>query len=402
MTATTAPVATPRLAILFLVVFIGLLGFGVMVPVFPFWGRALGASPASITLAMAAYSLGQFIGAPLWGKMSDRIGRRPVLLWSLVGGIASYALMAHADSVWTLGAARLVGGLMAGNIAAAFAYVGDVVPAEGRPKAMGLLGAAFGMGFIFGPAIGGLLAGDAPGPDEFARVAYVSAAITVVAAVAVWWLLPESLGPERRAAVSATGGGLRPRELFATKPAVVGLMLLVMLVIGSAAMMETTFAFFVDDRMGWTPRDVGLSFALVGGISAALQAGAAGPLSRRFGAPRVVLGGVAAYAVGLVGLAFASGTVPILAALSVTAAGVGLFNPAYQTLVAATTDDRDRGLVNGLTQGASAVGRIIGPAVSGSIYVGFGAAAPFLVGAALMVVAFAVAIGAGRAVEANH
>ncbi len=230
----------------------------------------------------------------------------------------------------------------------------------------------------------------------------MAAAITLVAAIAVWQLLPESLSRERRAAVHAAGGGPRARDLFAAKPAVVGLMLLAMLVIGSAAMMETTFAFFVDDRMGWTPRDVGLSFALVGSISAALQAGAAGPLSRRFGAPRVVLGGVAAYALGLLGLAFASGTVAILVALSVTAAGVGLFNPAYQTLVAATTDDRDRGLVNGLTQGASAVGRIIGPAVSGSIYVGLGAAMPFLVGAALMLLAFAVAIGAGRAVEANH
>ena len=155
-------------------------------------------------------------------------------------------------------------------------------------------------------------------------------------------------------------------------------------------------------RLGWTPRDVGLSFALIGTISAVLQAGAAGPLSRRFGAPRVVLGGVAAYAIGLLGLAFASGTLAVLLALAVTAAGVGLFNPAYQTLVSMTTDDRDRGLVNGLTQGASAMGRIIGPAVSGSIYVGFGATMPFLAGAGLMLVAFAVAVGAGRAVEDNH
>lgn len=402
MTAVAVPVAAPRLAILFLVVFIGLLGFGVMVPVFPFWGRSLGASPASITLAMGAYSLGQFIGAPLWGKLSDKVGRRPVLLWSLVGGIASYLIMAQADSVWMLGLARLVGGLMAGNIAAAFAYVGDVVPEKGRPKAMGLLGAAFGMGFIFGPAIGGLVAGAAPGPVEFARVAYVGAAITLVAALAVWRLLPESLSADRRAAVTAAGGGPRARELLAAKPAVIGLMLLAALVIGSAAMMETTFAFFSSDKLGWTPRDVGLSFALIGTISAVLQAGAAGPLSRRFGAPRVVLGGVAAYALGLVGLALASGTLAVLAALAVTAAGVGLFNPAYQTLVSMTTDDRDRGLVNGLTQGSSAMGRIIGPAISGSIYQGFGATMPFVVGAALMLLAFAVAVGAGRAVEDNH
>jgi MFS family permease len=125
-------------------------------------------------------------------------------------------------------------------------------------------------------------------------------------------------------------------------------------------------------------------------------------LSKRFGAANVVLGGVVAYAAGLLGLVLADGAVAVLVALSVTAVGVGMFNPAYQTMVAATTDDRDRGLVNGLTQGASAMGRIIGPAVSGAIYQGLGVTMPFLVGAALMLVALIVAVGAGRTVEANH
>jgi DHA1 family tetracycline resistance protein-like MFS transporter len=392
----------PGLGALFLSVFIGLMGFGVLLPVFPFWGRALGTDPAYITLAMGAYSLGQFLGAPLWGKLSDSHGRRPVLLWSLGGGAISYAVMAYADSILMLGLARLFGGLMAGNIAVAFAYVGDVVGEEGRPRAMGLLGAAFGLGFIFGPAIGGLVAGDAPGPAEFARVAWVSVAITLVAVIAVWRHLPESLTPERRAATKASGGGPRAGELLRQKPAVLALILLVLIVIGSAAMMETTFALFADDRLNWSARDVGLAFAFIGIVSAVIQGAGAAPLARRFGATRVALGGICAYAIGMLALAMAASSVSVLVALAMTATGVGMFNPAYQTMVAATTSDADRGMVNGLTQGGSAVGRIIGPAVSGLIFQSLGPAMPFLIGSVMMIFAFALAISAGRQVKAGQ
>jgi DHA1 family tetracycline resistance protein-like MFS transporter len=392
----------PGLGALFLSVFIGLMGFGVLLPVFPFWGRALGTDPAYITLAMGAYSLGQFLGAPLWGKLSDSHGRRPVLLWSLGGGAISYAVMAYADSILMLGLARLFGGLMAGNIAVAFAYVGDVVGEEGRPRAMGLLGAAFGLGFIFGPAIGGLVAGDAPGPAEFARVAWVSVAITLVAVIAVWRHLPESLTPEHRAATKASGGGPRAGELLRQKPAVLALILLVLIVIGSAAMMETTFALFADDRLNWSPRDVGLAFASIGIVSAVIQGAGAAPLARRFGATRVALGGICAYAIGMLALAMAASSVSVLVALAMTATGVGMFNPAYQTMVAATTSDADRGMVNGLTQGGSAVGRIIGPAVSGLIFQSLGPAMPFLIGSVMMIFAFALAISAGRQVKAGQ
>lgn len=402
MSATIVQTKAPPLGALFLSVFIGLMGFGVLLPVFPFWGRELGASPTAITLALGAYSLGQFIGAPLWGKISDRYGRRPVLLWSLIGGAASYVMMTQADDIWLLGAARLFGGLMAGNIAVAFAYVGDVVPEAGRPKAMGMLGAAFGLGFIFGPAIGGLVAGETPGMAEFARVAWISAAITVVAVVAVFLQLPESLTPARRAETRAAGGGPGAAEVLRAKPAIAGLILVVLLVIGSAAMMETTFALFADDQLGWSPREVGLAFGLIGVVSAVIQGLGAAPLARRFGAEKVVLGGICAYALGLIGLALASGGAAVLVALAVTATGVGMFNPAFQTLVAATTDDDDRGLINGLTQGGSAVGRIIGPAVSGAIFQGWGPAMPFFVGAGVMIIALAVAVVAGRRANERH
>ncbi len=398
--SSTAPAPQPlpigKLLPLLMAVFIGLMGFGVVLPVFPFWGRTLGAGPELITVALGAYSAGQLIGSPLWGRFSDRFGRRPALIASLFGIMLSYFIMAEATSIWWLGAARLFGGLMAGNIAVAFAYAGDIVEGRDRPRVFGLLGAAFGMGFIFGPAIGGLVAGDVPQPADFVTVAYVAAATCAVAVILVVVKLPESLDRSRRQAVKDAGGGPTMREVLAAKPEVLGLMAVTALVIGGAAMMETTFALFAEDRLGWGPRSVGLCFALIGSISVLLQGGGAAPLARRFGSRKVMLAGTLAYAAGMAGLALVgleerAGTAEVLAALAVIALGVGLFSPAYQSMVSETTEDRDRGLINGLTQGASSGGRIIGPAISGVLYAGLGVSSPFLAGAALMLLALVVA-----------
>lgn len=380
-----------QLPALFLIVFINLVGFGVVLPVFPFFGNMVQASPAQTTIAMAAYSLGQFVGAPVWGKLSDRYGRRPILIGSLIGAILSYIILAHAQDIWVLGASRLFGGLMAGNIAAAFAYVGDITTAESRPKAMGMIGAAFGLGFIFGPAIGGLIAGNNPDLADFAIVGYTSATVTAVAAIAAFFLLPESLTAERRAAAGAEETNLATGDVLRAKPIIWALMALTLLVIGSAAMMEATLAFFAHDAFRWGPSDVGLSFAAVGLISAALQGGAAGPLAKRFGSARLAIAGVAAHAAGLALIAIASSAAFMMTGLAVMAVGLGLFNPAFQTLSSDQTDDRDRGLVMGLTQGASSLGRVIGPAVSGSLYQRIGQQAPFGIGAAIMLLALGAA-----------
>lgn len=391
--------STPQrqLGTLFLITFINLVGFGVVLPIFPFFGTMVEASPGQITVALGAYSLGQFIGAPLWGKLSDRYGRRPILVASLLGAVVSYLIMAHAQDIVTLGASRLLGGLMAGNIAAAFAYVGDITSHEQRPKAMGIIGAAFGLGFIFGPAIGGLLAGNNPDPSDFVTVGYASAGITAVAALAAFLLLPESLTAERRAEVKQSHGNLKAGEVLRAKPVVWALMGLTLLVIGSAAMMETTLAFFAHDEFGWGPSDVGLSFGAVGLISALLQGGAAGPLARRFGSGALAVAGVLFHAIGLALLALASSGLAMMAALAVMSVGLGLFNPAFQTLTSEQTNDGDRGLVMGLTQGASSLGRVVGPAVSGTIYAGIGHRAPFAIGALVMTLAIGVALLVARA-----
>ncbi len=387
------PVASQgkQLPTLFLIVFINLVGFGVVLPVFPFFGNMVHATPGQTTLAMAAYSFGQFVGAPLWGKLSDRYGRRPILIASLIGALLSYVIMAHSRDIWMLGFSRGFGGLMAGNIAAAFAYVGDITTPEERPKAMGMIGAAFGLGFIFGPALGGLIAGNTPDLADFAIVGYASAAITAVAALAAFFLLPESLTSERRAQARVARSEFSAADLLRAKPVVIALMVLTLLVIGSAAMMETTLAFFAHDDFAWGPSNVGLAFGGVGLISAALQGGGAGPLARRFGSATMAICGVAFHAAGLALLAIAGSSGMMIAGLAVMAVGLGLFNPAFQTLTSDQTNDGDRGIVMGLTQGASSLGRVFGPAVSGAIYQTFGHRSPFGLGAAIMLLALIAA-----------
>ena len=381
-----------QLPILFLIVFINLVGFGVVLPVFPFFGKMVDASPAATTLAIAVYSLGQFVGAPIWGKLSDKYGRRPILIASLIGAILSYIVMAHARDIWMLGLSRAFGGLMAGNIAAALAYVGDITTPESRPKAMGLIGAAFGLGFIFGPAIGGLIAGSNPDFNDFAIIGYTSAGITAIAAIAAYFLLPESLTKERRAAVAVAKSDLNSRDVLRAKPVVWILMALTLAVFVAAGMMETILAFFAHDQFGWGPAQVGLGFAGVGIISAGLQGGAAGPLARRFGTGRIVIFGTIAYLVGLAGLSISTSSATMIGALCIVAVGLGLFSPAFQTLTSDQTNDGDRGLVMGLTQGASSLGRVVGPAMSGAIYQGLGQRFPFGIGALIMLVAFAMAV----------
>lgn len=397
MASAAAPVTQRRqLATLFFIVFINLVGFGIVLPAFPFFGTMVGATPGQTTFAMAVYSLGQFVGSPFWGKMSDKYGRRPILIASLFGAVGSYIVMAHATDIWTLGASRLFGGLMAGNIAAAFAYVGDVTTAEQRPKAMGLIGASFGLGFIFGPAIGGILAGSQPDANDFAIIGYASAALTLAAAIAAWALLPESLTADRRGIVRE-GPKVSTGAVLAAKPAIWALMLLVLLMIGSASMMETAFAFSANELLGWGPMQVGLAFAGVGVISTLLQGGAAGPLAKRFSSSTLAIAGVVTYAIGLLCLTVPATVPTVLIGMAVAAMGIGLFNPAFQTMTAAQSDDSDRGLVNGLTQGASSLGRVIGPGVSGTIYQTMGPYAPFQVGAAVLVIAVGAGLYAARA-----
>ncbi|MBC7769290.1 MAG: MFS transporter [Phycisphaerales bacterium] len=386
------------LAALVGVVLIGMTGFGVFLPIFPFLALELGATPTAATIAMGAYSLGQLISSPFWGRLSDRVGRKPILIAGLIGSVLSYLWIANANSVEELGAARMVGGLMAGNVGAAFAAAADLADEKTRARNMGLLGAAVGFGFIAGPALGALLIGETPSREGFALVCYASAALAAIAAVVALLFFRETLSPAAR---SEQGKPRRQRfALLLSRPALARFVAVMFLVIAAQALMEVTFGLWADIELGWGPREVGWALAALGAGSVVLQGGAAGAAARALGERVTLLIGLALFAAGFGGLAVSHEVSTMGASLIALVIGIGLASPALNSLIAAQADERERGVVMGLSQSASALGRVAGPLGAGALFDVFSPAAPFVAAALLMLGALFVALGepAGSAV----
>ena len=242
---------------LFFVCVIDILGFGILIPLVPYMADRFGISAALITPILGIYSLCQLFAAPLWGRLSDRYGRRPILISSLAGACVSYLLLGYAHNVAGLVVARALAGFMAGNIAAAFAYASDISTPADRAKSMGMVGAAIGIGFMLGPAIGGVLAGDNIQTANFVRPAAVSAALSIVAIALVVFVLRESHAPERR---TQPGGARRagPLALLRARPALRSIAAASFLVTCSQAIFESIFAIWALHKFGFGPRTVGL------------------------------------------------------------------------------------------------------------------------------------------------
>ncbi|MEQ1820606.1 MAG: MFS transporter [Terricaulis sp.] len=373
------------------VVLIGMTGFGVFLPIFPFLSLELGATPTATTIAMGAYSLGQLIASPLWGRLSDRIGRKPILIIGLIGGVISYIWIAHAHTIYDLGAARMFGGLMAGNVGAAFAAAADLADDKTRARNMGMLGAAVGLGFIGGPALGALLIGGAPERESFALVCYISAALAGLAALAAFVLFRESLTPEAR----SKPGEARPRRLamLASRPALTRFATVMFLAIAAQALMETTFGLWADTELQWGPREVGWTLAALGAGAVVLQGGGAGRAARVLGERMTLLIGLVLFAAGFAGLAVSHEVATMAASLTALVLGIGLSTPALNALIAAQAAESERGAVMGLSQSASALGRVAGPLGAGALFDQLGSGAPFAVAAVLIIGALFVALG---------
>lgn len=372
------------------VVLIGMTGFGVFLPIFPFLALEIGATPTATTIAMGAYSLGQLISSPFWGRLSDRVGRKPILIVGLIGGVLSYIWIAQARSVEELGAARLFGGLMAGNVGAAFAAAADLANDKTRARNMGLLGAAVGFGFIAGPALGALLIGDAPSREGFARVCYASAGLGALAMLTALVLFRETLP----AAARLPAGVDRPRrmQMLISRPALTRFVAVMFLMIAAQALMETVFGLWADVELGWGPREVGWTLASLGVGAVLLQGGGAGAASRALGERMTLFIGLALFAAGLGGLAVSHEVATTAASLIAFVIGVGLATPALNALIASQAAEHERGAVMGLAQSAGALGRVAGPLGAGALFDSYSSAAPFVAGAVLILCALFVAL----------
>ncbi len=369
------------LAILFLIVFVDLLGFGMVIPVMPLYAEKLGASEAATGWLSTGYSLMQFVFAPVWGRLSDRVGRRPMLLLSIAMTAVAFALYGAAWSFPVLLASRLFAGAATANIAIAQAYVADVTPPDERAKGMGIIGAAFGLGFVLGPAIGGLLTQHAMSTRGFA-----AAGLAAVNGLAAYAVLGE---PEHRTPAARRGRVAALVEELG-RPGVRRLLLVYFLTVGAFSAMEATYAFLAQDLFGLSERDVAWVFAYVGILVVAVQGGLVGPLARRLGEKPLLVAGIALQGGALAALPFAAGTGGLLLATAPLAVGSGLASPAMTALLSRASREEDQGGTLGIGQSAAAFGRIVGP-LSGTYAFHASAAYPYVGGAAVMAAAGVVA-----------
>jgi predicted MFS family arabinose efflux permease len=380
--------------------FAGMAGFGIFFPILPQYGLAIGADATHIGLSIAAFSLGQLLAGTVVGRMSDRYGRRRVLLWSLALTALLGGLTALCVTPWSLIVMRLFAGFAAASFGVTFAVASDVSAPRDRAGAMAQVGAGLSLGFILGPALGGLMAGPTAEAADFAHICYASAALCVLAWAATLWLLPESSPRPARAAepppasarepVAATARGGGAMALL-RDPVVARLMAVSMLAAAAAAMMESNFALFASERFAAGPRTIGFVFGAMGIVSTILQLAGAGWASRRFGDERVMQAGLLLQGAGLGMLAAATGFDLAVGGMMMISIGFAFLSPALSSLTSLAGPPAAQGEVLGLQQASGALGRVLGPGTSGPIYDGFGANAPFLAGAAAMFVTLAYA-----------
>jgi multidrug resistance protein len=366
-----------QLGIIFLTIFIDLVGFGIVIPVLPLYAVHFGANETVNGLLVGVYSAMQFLCAPFLGRISDRIGRRPVLLASLVGTSIGFLIMGIAPLlsgvlVW-LFIARIIDGISGGNISTAQAYIADITAPEERSKAMGLIGAAFGLGFILGPAIGGVMSHYISDSAPF----YFAAALAAINAVAVYFRLPESLSPEHRADShqQAPLGEVFKHGLHL--PALMGCYFLA---ITGFSIMTTNFALFTNRRFGYDQAHNGYIFAFIGLVGALVQGGLLRRLLKKRTEKSLAVTGVVLLAIGLALLPCSQTLTVLLITTCVIGIGNSFVTPTLNGLASRSAERSWQGRVIGLMQSAGSLGRWVGPFLAGKLLIMDAASSPSLYG----------------------
>ena len=385
------------LVIIFVTVFLDLVGFGIVIPVLPLYAERFGASALTVGLLLGIYSAMQAICAPLLGKLSDRIGRRPVLLVSLLGTAAGFLLMGLAHQLWLLFLARIIDGVTGGNISTAQAYIADVTPPEHRSKGMGLIGAAFGLGFIFGPAIGGLMS-----HISLAAPFLFAAALAAVNAIALYFLLPESLSPEHRHA-SRRHEPLRSVVQPSHRWTLTAVVATYFFATVAFSLLTATYPLFTEHRFGYDARHNGYIFAGQGLLGAIIQGGLMGRLVKARGERWLVIAGTLALAVSLFALPLSGTVTALLVATAGMALGHSLMAAPLNGLASQCVGASAQGRVLGLMQSAASFARIVGPVLGGWLLdVDAGrqathyAQTPYWTGGTVMLAALALSTTLGR------
>jgi len=374
------------LVIIFITVFIDLLGFGIIIPLLPFYAQTFGASALVIGLLSTSFSLMQFIFAPIWGRLSDIFGRRPIILAGLLGSAASYLAFGLAASLPMLFAARILAGIAGANIPTAQAFIADSTGPENRAKGMGLVGAAFGLGFIFGPAIGGFLS-----HWGYSAPAFFAATLSLANFSAALFFLPESLPPDKRGARERSGR-VEAFQRAWSRPKLALVLAVSFLVMTAFASFESMFALFVESRFAFGATTIGYLFAWVGVVLALVQGVLVGRVVRRIGEHRLVPAAILMMVVALAGVAAAPSVAILLAAIGLLAMGMGFNSPSMLSVVSRLADPADQGSTLGVSQSLASLARIVGPLWGGLVFDRFGHSVPFYTSSALMLAACALSV----------
>lgn len=354
-----------------------LVGFGIVVPILGRYAERYGASGFEVGLLFATFSLAQMICAPLLGKLSDRIGRKPVIILSLVGTAIGSIITGAAGALWVLFLGRAIDGASGASVAVAQGAVIDIAPPEQRARLIGLLGAAFGVGFVVGPALGGLAALGGPHVPF-----YVAGAIAGLNAIAAYIRLPET---KKHHVASKEKISLKPSALT---PDLRRMAIVLFITTLSFAGFEATFSLFGQRRFSLTEGSNAMLFLFVGVIMVLVQGAFIGPLTTKFGSRLLMRGGLVGLSVGLFGMAYTYSWAPLFVVLFLIAVGQGVFSPSNSALVAELAPEEKRGEALGYQQSAGALGRVVGPVSGGVLFDAAGTGAPYVFGAALMLVAF--------------
>lgn len=371
MTASRRP-----LAVLFLTVFVDLLGFGIVIPILPTYADRYGASALAVGLLGTTYSAMQLLFAPLWGRLSDRVGRRPVIVATALGSAVAYSLFGLGDELWLLFVARAAGGICGANISTAQAYIADVTAPEDRARGMAIVGAGFGLGFTFGPALGGLAAhwGGVHAPF------FLAAGLALVNALSAALFLPE---PPRHARRETPRGFVSWADAFRIRR-LAFFMIIFLCVTFAFANIEATFALFNHEELGFGERENAYAFTFIGLVLTLMQAGATRPLTRRFGELRMIIAGTLLVGASAALIPTVSTWWHLALPCALLATGNALYSPSLMATISQSAPADRQGEMLGVSQSLGALGRILGPAFGGFLFDTSGHAAPYIAAACIM------------------
>lgn len=380
----------------FLSIFLDLVGFGIVIPLLPFYAEHYGASPFMVTWLATAFSLFQMIFSTIWGRLSDKYGRRPIFLACLALSCIAYLWTGLAETFTALIIARCVSGMASGKISVAQAIIADITTPETRARGMGMVGAAFGLGFVTGPALGGLLVGTDPANPDFQTPMYVAAGLSFLGLLLAVFTVKESLSSDEKAASHASShlSWKQQFRIIVASPVVAWLIGIFFIVSFVFSQVEIIFPLWTNRTFDWTPRDLGYCFAYIGILMVFIQGVLIGPLTKWLGSRKLLVIGLALLGIGLSMTIFSSNVPIFLTATTFIVFGIGILTPTQSSVISLASAKGQQGVTLGVANTASGFGRVAGPLWAGILFDFVHFDAPFIIGGAICFVFLALLLRA--------